>query len=981
MRQSLGSSHGPRWLSGRVSAAASLLRQPKLIVDEMLQHQQCDMVPSDFVYDREREASLKRFERLRSTCREPPRPFSVAFSGGGVRAAAFQAGVVWRLAEKGRLRDVDHLSVVSGGSYIGTAFLSYLSAFSNSSDAPYEGAASVDEWLYNWYREVVWNMVDRMQHNAGFLVRFGRDPFTRKGARPAGPGLLALVSILVFAFVVLPVINFILVATPLAVLVEQQAGNQLRTYWCEDSLTPFSAWTLQRLALAGCLLVVAIVTQGFMVICKHGADARGSSFCIRGPLRLLAFSCRNLFLCAGFSLALLILAAWLALGLQFIVRFKEHDDTACHNQSIRSPWTGHVLADQAALVELVVSTTAEPRLPIPGLFVSWSVWSLWCLLSGLIIFCGCLGSWLRWPFLVIRQKHLVGILALKWTSFAGALLLRWRIFGPVDGEKDFDKSWRFMMNFALIMVFVVISAYGKLRSLVHVYYRRSLRIAFYHEGKDIELSKLQDNSFCPNIIVAATLVDYCRADHEEGDPHYSEFFFTRQFMGGDRTNFIRIPDGLSLSSCMAISGAATDAFLLTKMNAVWVRVTLLALFGLFMGSYVEFNSSRQQGVWCGRLQAFVVNLVFMIHFLMLVIATEGIGNYKATEEQSQWIFWTGWTLLAIVVALSFFATFKGLRWLLSSTIIRHIHMVMMHYHISDEPPLRLFLNDGGLVECLGLISLLRRRCKYMLVTDATADFDVKLVCLRDSMQLAEQERICTFFDPDEPRRGVEPLLQSFCKSNRAHMRIGVLYNAWEESGCRQGHTPASMGTLPAAGDDVGEVIFIRMRLVERGQRVGAKTISRDEFFKGPSAGVPEGQSEDLYNLPREDLGGCCCDCCHTRCNCGLFGRFPNIATGNQWLTPTQFALLCRLGYELSGEAIDAMTSAQSQDCRAEDLTTRLSSGGSSAHLGSRSATAAASGLGGRRATGSMTLGTHEPFTSINESRSDVIAEGGLDVDP
>ena len=40
----------------------------------------------------------------------------LAFSGGGVRAASFQSGVLWRMAELNLLKEVDHLSAVGDAS-------------------------------------------------------------------------------------------------------------------------------------------------------------------------------------------------------------------------------------------------------------------------------------------------------------------------------------------------------------------------------------------------------------------------------------------------------------------------------------------------------------------------------------------------------------------------------------------------------------------------------------------------------------------------------------------------------------------------------------------------------------------------------------------------------------------------------------------------------------------------------------------------
>jgi Patatin-like phospholipase len=45
--------------------------------------------------------------------------FGVALSGGGIRSATFNLGVLQRLAELRLLRHVDYLSTVSGGGYVG----------------------------------------------------------------------------------------------------------------------------------------------------------------------------------------------------------------------------------------------------------------------------------------------------------------------------------------------------------------------------------------------------------------------------------------------------------------------------------------------------------------------------------------------------------------------------------------------------------------------------------------------------------------------------------------------------------------------------------------------------------------------------------------------------------------------------------------------------------------------------------------------
>src|SRR5579872_6132313 len=52
--------------------------------------------------------------------------FGLAFSGGGIRSATFNLGVLQMLAQVGLLRHVDYLSTVSGGGYIGSWLMAWI---------------------------------------------------------------------------------------------------------------------------------------------------------------------------------------------------------------------------------------------------------------------------------------------------------------------------------------------------------------------------------------------------------------------------------------------------------------------------------------------------------------------------------------------------------------------------------------------------------------------------------------------------------------------------------------------------------------------------------------------------------------------------------------------------------------------------------------------------------------------------------------
>jgi hypothetical protein len=74
---------------------------------------------SDSVFD---------FERVKQEEEEViPAPrhkrIGVSFSGGGIRSACFHAGVLQTFAKKNFLYSIDYLSMVSGGAYVGAAYM------------------------------------------------------------------------------------------------------------------------------------------------------------------------------------------------------------------------------------------------------------------------------------------------------------------------------------------------------------------------------------------------------------------------------------------------------------------------------------------------------------------------------------------------------------------------------------------------------------------------------------------------------------------------------------------------------------------------------------------------------------------------------------------------------------------------------------------------------------------------------------------
>ena len=59
---------------------------------------------------------------------------------------------------------------------------------------------------------------------------------------------------------------------------------------------------------------------------------------------------------------------------------------------------------------------------------------------------------------------------------------------------------------------VTLPIYELLIKLIHSYYRRSLQLAYFCDGEDIEFPAAAENPYCPNILLGACISDFRRPD-------------------------------------------------------------------------------------------------------------------------------------------------------------------------------------------------------------------------------------------------------------------------------------------------------------------------------------------------------------------------------------------------------------------------------------------------------------------------------------
>jgi hypothetical protein len=97
----------------------------------------------------ERAAIQSRRERYELPAPSDDNLFGLALSGGGIRSATFALGVLQAMAGRDLLKHVDYLSTVSGGGYIGSSLLWWLSGLAGRTFGvrPYADSVPEKEWF------------------------------------------------------------------------------------------------------------------------------------------------------------------------------------------------------------------------------------------------------------------------------------------------------------------------------------------------------------------------------------------------------------------------------------------------------------------------------------------------------------------------------------------------------------------------------------------------------------------------------------------------------------------------------------------------------------------------------------------------------------------------------------------------------------------------------------------------------------------
>jgi len=897
-------------------------------------------------------------------------PFSLAFSGGGIRAAAFQAGVLWRLAKEDKLKDVEYFTAVSGGGYITSAFASHCIGM----PAPEDG-----ESMRDWYLKVVARTLCRMQRNAGDFVRdCFKAPFAPEDGASWLPRVFDLPILLAtvgFTLAINPVMFVIAVLVPFTVVCEMFFGGAMRAAFCYEF--PF---TIKWMALfsthshfphIGELLVFLLVINlvfhilsAFIPGCKlqpsdmppqNGRSARP----VASSLYLFNHSTRESLMRFTWGALFLMIFIIFVPSLQIIVygidftarepycaeyiAGRRSAAQTCADVHYASVWYEDPLF--ANYTKASPTTTASPFAPaipaipdghtIPHLLADTiansskanpddddvfdhkrSLQRLLFFFVLAVVTCTIVVIPIVGTTYFVQFLLAVGPLALAVMMLA---VVQFAVFGPVTknakGSLPYHPTtWENFASYCLLGTLFLLPVYEELRAILHTYYKRSLRGNFFHEGQEKRVVELKENKYCPFVILTGTSSDYM----PPGDMDtISELSFSPLHCGGEETGYVRMPPYRQLSKITALTGAGCLDAISLSMNDMLAMRFWLEVLNLSWGDYIIFHHLGEFSWFlngCGKLQGYLMRLLHRVPaslvwfgiFLLMNLGWQARTNSDVTQcEHSRNLCRIAVWIAGATVFLSFYAFLPPFDLLTLSPMIRQIHQATKYFYVGNRPPRMLYVTDGGVKDCTSLVQLLWRRRERILLVLAAADPRDELGVLKAAMKFAEDLKLATFYDPADPRKSVEVLLAEF-KENKeqTHMHIGISY-CWEDAqqGRRTGHLYIVKNRLPTSyeGRPVGKPLSIP-------EITGEDPM--DEF-EGEACDNMEADLHDPEQwdgITTDQLGPFgCCDCCHTNgMNCGP--KFPHGSfTGYLYLSPTWMSSLCRLGFDLSGPAIEEVT--------------------------------------------------------------------------
>ena len=243
--------------------------------------------------------------------------------------------------------------------------------------------------------------------------------------------------------------------------------------------------------------------------------------------------------------------------------------------------------------------------------------------------------------------------------------------------------------------------------------------------------------------------------------------------------------------------------------------------------------------------------------------------------------------------------------------VRFLREILEINNVGEVPPAILYLSDGGHVENLGLLSLLRLRMKRIIIADGgfKSSKEEAGADLLHSLKMAREKLRCSFTGMDGEDINAD-IRNKFIKAAgiRAprHFKFKVRY------------FNKNLGKGESSKAEEGIILFLAPRHPSDDGIVGKQQTDWTEYEVDTGLKLERerwGDSPYLVEKDVDRLTGACCVCCHCACCKGfselILGRFPHHSTANQFFTPDQFSAYHREGYRsLIEESLDEFPKAE-----------------------------------------------------------------------
>ncbi|XP_078363488.1 uncharacterized protein LOC144647573 [Oculina patagonica] len=784
----------------------------------------------------------------------------LAFSGGGIRSAAFCSGVLRRLLESEV--EVDYLSCVSGGGYTGTAYLDW--KYREERRKGGDGEARRD-----WHKEFFEHMRDR----TGYVCNW-KKPFQ-------GIFDTIILSCLVIAVAfVQPLIIWGSYACPIAFMIYLLFGKYLRDKVNCDAETNASAAASANMTDAALSDIQAIRRH---CLARQGTDKI-------------------------YTVILFAVLFLLFISFNFLNRLNR-----------LSPLQSFFVRLSQYTFGAFLLLTSIP-FSIHDFYNNIPLW------AKILLVPLCIIVWLVLPLLRSKTSYVMII-------FFYSYVTHWKVYegkeiaiGIMFSYKLFHRLL-FASGFVLWIVPIVAALHER---LVHIYNRWRLQRAFYHrqgvgptgcagiglqdtfalwtclsstnqgipeEEKPLTLADLKGMKpeYLANIVVnrwkksklsqhsyELLTMSPTGIERIDRDPN------NKQFKGKLE------PEDVKLSDAMATSAAALSTHMGKYDYTVKGLTRLHTILGLEMGATTisDIKSVRRESC---TLRIFLPCVVDVLRCLPLIVVPALYHGSEPSVKIGVIIFFAVHLVLVFIALIDTGAEQPGwlekvARWfIVHISFVYFVREMFSKENIGPMPPPILLLSDGGHIENLAILPLLKRRLRRIVVVDGGYKNDDQYYgdSLLNALMLAHTKLNCSFLSEDG-QDVIFNLLETFVRPKTGgkphYYKFKVRYQS-DEFG----------------EEGEGEILLIVPRDPQHGvseEMDGNRSTNLHPFD------APDGVffTQDEVNK----LTLCCCECCHRQA-CQSLSKiccnvFPQHSTANQFFTSRMFSAYHCEGYRACVDA-------------------------------------------------------------------------------